>query len=349
MLVAVGTRVHVPFAALGPGPTVNTLSDIDGTPVVQVDGTDTDPVVGNLNMTTVEVRSALTLFDALGFWASGRYGVVPIDEVIPRGRTQDEVRESNRADFARSERSAERAALLFLDYPTVAVVDSVGEDGAASGLLEPGDRILAVDGEPVATGTEVVDRMQGKRPGDSVVVTYSRGAASPQEDEAPGGPGGVDGSVPGEEPGEQAEVVIELRAHPEEPERGVLGILVGTDPVADFTVTFNLADVGGPSAGLMFALALVDKLTPGALNGGRFVAGTGTIDAAGNVGAIGGVRYKTVAAREAGATEFLVPAENCAEAARHAPDGLTLLRVGTLTEAVDALAAVAAGEEAPTC
>lgn len=327
VLVAVGTTAQVPFAALGPGPTVNTLGEVGGEEVVQIDGADLDPVAGNLNMTTVEVRSALTLFDALGYWASGRYGVVPIEEVIPQGQTQDEVRESNKADFEQSERSAERAALGYLGYPTVALVDSVSEDGAAGGLLEPGDRIVAVDGASVSTGAEVVDALAGRRPGDSVTIAYARGGGD----------------------GQEGEVAVVLGAHPDDPGRGALGVLVGTEPVADFTVTFNLADVGGPSAGLMFALALVDKLSPGELNGGRFVAGTGTIDASGKVGPIGGIRYKTVAAREAGATEFLVPSANCPEAARHAPDGLTLLKVDTLAQAVDAMAAVAAGEPAPTC
>lgn len=332
VFVAVGSSAHVPFAALGPGPTVNTLGAVDGQDVVAIDGADLDETEGNLNMTTVEVRSSLTLFDALGYWASGRYGVVPIDEVIPQGQTQDEVRETNLADFQQSERNAERAALAFLQYPTAAQIDTVSEDGAAQGQLQAGDRVTTVDSVAVASAAEVIAQMEGKRPGDTVTIAYTR-----SEGEGP------------DAQRQEGEARITLKAHPEEPERGVLGVLVGTEPLVDFTVTFNLADVGGPSAGLMFALAVVDKLSPGELNGGRFVAGTGTIDAAGAVGPIGGIRYKLVAAQEAGATEFLVPSENCVEAARNAPDGLTLLRVDTLAEAVDSLAAVAAGEPAPTC
>ncbi len=116
-----------------------------------------------------------------------------------------------------------------------------------------------------------------------------------------------------------------------------------------FTVSFNLADVGGPSAGLMFSLAVVDKLSPGALNGGMHVAGTGTIDSDGVVGPIGGITHKLTAAAEGGAELFLVPADNCAEALSDTPDGIRLIKVETLEGAIDALASVTSGGDAPTC
>ncbi|MGH3670280.1 MAG: S16 family serine protease, partial [Pseudonocardiaceae bacterium] len=116
-----------------------------------------------------------------------------------------------------------------------------------------------------------------------------------------------------------------------------------------FTTTITLADVGGPSAGLMFALAIVDKLTPGALAGNIFVAGTGTIVPAGQVGSIGGIPLKMISAREAGATVFLVPAGNCAEAVQHVPAGLRLVRVNTLTDAVHALDQLRGGQQPPHC
>ncbi|MFJ3948451.1 hypothetical protein SLV14_005027 [Streptomyces sp. Je 1-4] len=121
----------------------------------------------------------------------------------------------------------------------------------------------------------------------------------------------------------------------------------------DIKVKLSLADVGGPSAGLMFALGIVDKLDgDGAghdLTGGRTIAGTGTITAGGKVGAVGGVPLKTQAARRDGATVFLVPRKECADARAELPKGMRLIPVGTLDGAVDALKALRTGGKVPSC
>jgi PDZ domain-containing protein len=118
-------------------------------------------------------------------------------------------------------------------------------------------------------------------------------------------------------------------------------------------VTLKLADVGGPSAGLLFTLGIIDKLhgngSGGDLTGGRTIAGTGTIDASGEVGPIGGIQLKMVAAKGIGAHTFLTPAGNCAEAERAPQQGLTLAKVATLDDALTALADVRAGRTPPTC
>ena len=114
-------------------------------------------------------------------------------------------------------------------------------------------------------------------------------------------------------------------------------------------MTFNLSDVGGPSAGLMFTLAVIDKMSAGDLNGGKFVAGTGTIDPVGKVGPIGGIQYKMVAAREAGAETFLVPADNCAEGRSMGDDCMELVKVDTLSGAVDSLHTLTSGGRPPAC
>ena len=129
---------------------------------------------------------------------------------------------------------------------------------------------------------------------------------------------------------------ITLGSNPDR-DYGYLGVSVLDAPWAPFTIDFNLANIGGPSAGLMFSLAVIDKLTTGDLNGSKFVAGTGTIDTDGKVGPIGGITHKMQAAHDAGATVFLVPAENCDEARTGQQDGLELVKVGTLVQAVDAL------------
>ena len=125
--------------------------------------------------------------------------------------------------------------------------------------------------------------------------------------------------------------------------RAIVGISAGTDHTFPFDIDIKLADVGGPSAGLMFALGLYDKLTPGSLTGGKFVAGTGTIDDDGNVGPIGGIRQKLAGARADGATWFLAPADNCDEVVDHVPDGLDVVKVSTFDQARSAVEAIADG------
>nr|WP_221194725.1 PDZ domain-containing protein [Hoyosella altamirensis] len=321
---SLGANMKVPYAAVGPGPTYNTLGTLSGRDIIEISGIEPEDFGGNLNMTTVAVRSELSLFDALGFWIGGRNGLVPLDEVIPPGRTNEEVRELNRLDFEQSERQAERAALRHLDFPLVVEVAEVSETSPSARFLEPGDVITRVDDVEVFSAADVPAQLDGLRPGDSVEVTFTRD-------------------------GEAGMVTIALGSHPDDEDRGILGIAVVDEPQKDFQVDFNVEQVGGPSAGLMLALALIDKLTPGELTGGQFIAGTGTIDAEGAVGPIGGIRYKLVAAQEEGASAFLVPGGNCREALTFAPDGLTLVRVDTLDDAVSALTSITTGEEAPTC
>ena len=334
-LLISGFTVVVPFVAMGPGPTVNTLGDteveIDGqrklVPVVAVSGAPVDATAGNLNMTTVAVRDQLTLFEAIGLWASGGNGIVPRDEVYQPGKTQDEIQQENSEDFLSSEASAELAALRFLDrqFAMAPAVGQVVQGGPAEGALEPDDVLLRIDGAEVADPAAVSAAVSAKRPGDTVDIEYQR-----------------DGSTD--------TATVELGESPKAGQAGgFLGVTMYEMPISDVDVTFNLAGIGGPSAGLMFSLALVDKLSPGELNGGKFVAGTGTIDENGAVGPIGGITYKITAARDAGATIFLVPAANCSEAVRHAPDGVDLVKVDDLAGAVSGLAKINEGGQAPSC
>lgn len=320
------SAVTVPFVSLGPGPTFNTLGEVDGKEVVDIEGTEVKPTSGHLNMTTVSQRDGLTLGQAMALWMSGREQLVPRELVYPPDKSKDEIDEENTTDFRRSEDNAEYAALSYLKYADAVTVDSVTDPGPSAGKLEDGDAIDAVNGKPVANVEEFQAILKATKPGDDIVLDYRR------KDEA-----NPIGSA-----------TVTLGTNPDR-DYGFLGIGVVDAPWAPFSVEFNLANIGGPSAGLMFSLALIDKLTTGDLNDGKFVAGTGTIDAEGEVGPIGGITHKMLAAREAGATLFLVPADNCAEAKTDPQDGLDLVKVGTLTEAVDALHTVSAGGEPPRC
>lgn len=321
-LAVIGATLPVPYVALGPGPTYDTLGDYEGAAIVSVEGLPSYPTSGHLNMTTVSVVDQLPLFTALSFWASGERRVVPREALFPSDRSTEEVKQENAAQFASSESNAAAAAVMELGIPARVIVAGVVPDSPSDGVLEAGDEIVAVGGTPVDAAPEVAERIADTRPGDLVTISYRRE--------------GVE---------QQADVV--LGTSTDRPQ-GFLGVTTTAEP-RDGSIDIQLGGIGGPSAGLMFALAVVDRLTPGELTGGRFVAGTGAIDAAGTVSAIDGVPFKMLKAREVGAEVFLVPDRNCAEAAETAPDGLQLVRVTTLDSAVTALDDLNAGRPVPSC
>ena len=316
------TSLPVPLVALGPGPTYDTLGDVNGAPVVTVDGLPTFPTSGHLNMTTVAVTDRLTFVDVLRAWAAGGRQVVPRSQIFPPGKTDDQVREENTQQFATSEANAELAAMTELAIPTRVVVGSLVPDSPAAGALQVGDELVAVSGRAVASPGGVADALAGTSPGQNITVTYRRG-------------------------GQERTADVALGASADRAQ-GLLGVRPAVEPRTG-DITISLGDIGGPSAGLMFALAVVDKLSPGELTGGRFVAGTGAIDATGDVSPIGGIPFKMRAARDAGAAVFLVPDENCAEAATTAPAGLQLVRVTGLADAVLQLEALDSGRPAAPC
>ncbi|KAB1504143.1 PDZ domain-containing protein [Corynebacterium sp. 320] len=314
----------VPYAAEGKGPTFNTLGEVDGKEVVEIKGAEVDKTSGNLNMTTVAVRTHMTLAQALTRWATTDDTMVPLENIFPTGVSQEEVEERNAVAFTSSASNATISAMNYLNKPIESVVVDVTPDSPADKALKVNDIVTAVDDEKVATPSDLAEIIQHKNPGDTVTLTVTRQA---KDERIPVtlGERKVDGDA----------VTF-------------LGVTTLAQPAGDITVNYNLSDVGGPSAGLMFSLAVVDKLSPGELTGGKFVAGTGTISADGSVGPIGGITHKIAAAKEAGAEVFLVPEGNCTEAmtAKNKP---TLLKVDSLDTAVKQLKDYAAGKDVQTC
>lgn len=175
--------VQVPFVSLGPGPTFNTLGEIDGKQVVDIEGPDATvhPTSGHLNMTTVSQRDGLTLGQAITLWMSGREQLVPRDLVYPPDKSKDEIDEANTADFKNSEDSAEYAALSFLKYPMAVTVQNVTDPGPSAGKLQDGDAIDGVNGKPVANLDEFQALLKETKPGDKLVIDYRRKNAPPGE------------------------------------------------------------------------------------------------------------------------------------------------------------------------
>ncbi|MEV5435453.1 PDZ domain-containing protein [Streptomyces sp. NPDC052682] len=344
-LLCAGVFIPVPYSEMSPGPTVNTLADHDGEPVLQISGHETYPTTGHLNMTTVRVTSAdyrMNLVEAVYGWLAHDNKVVPHDTLYPDGKTEEQSTQENAEEFSQSQESAKVAALKELGIPVKSwvIVSTVVKDSPAQGRLHAGDVIKAVDGTAVKEPADVAKLVTRHQPGQDVVFTIvpakEQAAAEKEKRTAT----------------RTEQVTLTTKTSDDGGrKRAIVGISAGVDHTFPFTIDIKLADVGGPSAGLMFALGIYDKLTPGSLTGGTFVAGTGTIDDDGKVGPIGGIEMKTVGARSKGARYFLTPADNCAAAAKDTPEGLTLVKVGTVDDALKALKDIRGGDTAdlPTC
>ena len=341
-LLGVGVLLPVPYLELAPGPTYNTLGSIDGTPVITIKVAQTYPTDGHLDLTTVNERggpgNGLYVGRVVVAWFDPHSKVLPREVFYPDDVSPDDAAAENSQMFADSESDAIAAALTYLGKPVVAttVVSSVADNGPSHDKLDPGDELLRVNSTVITKPEDVQKALTGVTPGADVKVTVRRDNG--------------DHATGDHASGKVETVTITTGHNPHESSRAYLGIAVGQTYRGLFPIDINVAGVGGPSAGTMLALGIIDKLTPTQMNGGKYVAGTGTIDPTGKVGPIGGIGQKLVGARRNGATLFLVPADNCAEVeAGSVPDGLTIARISTLTDAVHAVESYAAGKPVTGC
>lgn len=317
----------VPYVVLSPGPTLNTLgTDNLGNTIIKIEGKKPAHTTGNLNLTTVAISNGpVTALRALSAWLRGDEVVVPRAAVYPPGQTEQQTNRQNTQEFIESQDSATAAALCELHYPRGFGVLKVNSDSPAHGLLEPGDFIKTVDGKSAASPTALTAVLSHEKPGRIVPVSVTRR-------------------------GEPVTVDVKLGQPLAHRTGASLGIVVTTGCLAPFTVDLGLANqIGGPSAGLMFALGIMDKVGTVDLTGGHFIAGTGTIDAKGDVGPIGGIALKMIAAHDRGATLFLAPAGNCDDVLGATPDGLRVVKVSTLHGAVQDLLRIQHGQPVPSC
>lgn len=318
VFVVLAARAPVPYVTVSPGPTLDVLGEQNGEPIVQVAGHRTYPVEGQLRLTTVSVSNPdrkVSLIEAVGAWLNDDVAVLPYEAMYPERNTAEEERTQSQAQMVSSQDTAIAAALTALDYElsSYAVVTGVSAGGPSEGKLKARDRLLAIGDREIGDVEDVFRVIKGFAPGDTVTVTVRRGGAERRFD-------------------------IETVPAEDDPERPLIGVLVGTGYDFPFDVRLALDDsIGGPSAGLMFALSVYDTLTPGSLTGGEVIAGTGSIDPEGRVGPIGGVRQKIAAAADAGAEVFLVPPDNCASAVHDPVEGIELIRADDLSSAVEAL------------
>ncbi|BCJ54311.1 hypothetical protein Asp14428_57860 [Actinoplanes sp. NBRC 14428] len=324
-LLAVGVMAFpLPYVVLKPGPTVNTLGSDNGKEVIQVTKAETSTSKGQLRLTTVGVQPSVELVWAIRGWFSDEQAVVPRDLIYPPDRSEQQVEQQNAEEFKSSQTSAETVALRKLGYPVETFVTSVTPNGPSSAVLRKDDVITSVDGAAVTGPAELTELIQSKPAGTSLTIGYTRA----------GKPG-------------TARIVSQKNL--ENSDKPRIGVGIDQRQPHPFTVTIDLDEIGGPSAGLMFTLGIIDKLKPEDLTGGKIIAGTGTIDDAGNVGPIGGIPQKLVGAKEAGAQVFLVPAGNCAEALRNAVPGLPMAEVATVDDALTAIQTFTTGGTPKPC
>jgi PDZ domain-containing protein len=254
---------------------------------------------------------------ALRGWLDPDVAVVPKETFYPRDKSSKEIQQENVEEMQTSQQNATTAALHQLGIPvtTQLVVSAVVKDTPAVGKLHAGDQIVTVDGHAVTKPEDVRSAVTKHKPGDVVSFGVQRA-------------------------GKRQQVQVTAGRDPDAPTRTIVGIVPSEAHKYPFTVKIQLDNVAGPSAGLMFALGIIEKLTPDDITGGKFIAGTGTIDDDGKVGPIGGIQMKIIAARQAGAKVFLTPADNCAEATGVNSGGVKLVKVHSLSEALQALTAL---------
>jgi Lon-like protease len=332
VLAITASRMSVPYAALTPGPTTDTLGSSHGKPLIHIEGRPTFPTSGHLNLTTIQITKSdyrMDLIRALRGWLDPDMAVVPKETFYPEGKTQQQIQQQNAEEMQLSQQHATTAAMRQLGIPVASsvVVGAVVRGTPSVGRLHAGDRILAVDGKRPATKDDVRRTIVTHRPGDLVVFDIERQGKR-----------------------QRVTVFATLDSDGEPPRRSIVGILPAEQHRYPFPVTIQLDNVAGPSAGLMFALGIVEKLTPEDITSGLFVAGTGSIDDQGKVGRIGGIQMKIIGARKAGAKVFLTPKDNCEEARKVDAGEMRLIRVDTLTDAMSSLRGLRGGAgSVPTC
>jgi PDZ domain-containing protein len=328
--IAVSVLVPVPYVILGPGPTLNTLGkDSSGQPLITISGRASYPTTGHLNLVTVSYRGCagnrFNIFTALVAWLNPHQAVVPEGEICPAGQTQKQTQEQDTQEMTSSQSTATAAALteLHIPYSTQVVVVQPQQGFPAYGVLKAGDVITKVDGQPVTSQGGLTRLIYAHPAGSTLTLTIIRDGQSRQVQVGTRQSGG----------------------HP------VMGVQITEQYKFPFQVKISVGDIGGPSAGMMFSLGIIDKLTKLDLTAGRFIAGTGEITARGQVQPIGGIQQKMVGARNAGATIFLTPAANCADTKGAVPAGLRLVKVSTLNQAVTYLEALKSGHpnSVPSC
>jgi PDZ domain-containing protein len=316
-----------PYVVEKPGPAYDVLgtagSGAKAKPLIDIPASQRSyPTTGALDMLTVYVdgspQTPINWITVATSWFDPTRAVIPMDQVFAPGVTDDEADKQDKVEMSTSQQDATAAAFteLGVKYTTTIVVGQVVTGAPAAGVLKAGDEVVSVGGAPVTSLQQLQQAIRTHGTTSPLDFGIRRGGAL-----------------------REVQITPALSSDSAKP---AIGILTGSRYTFPYTIGFQLADVGGPSAGMMLSLGIYDKLTPGDLTGGAHIAGTGTITSDGTVGVIGGIRQKMYGARDAGADWFLAPSGNCNEVVGHIPAGLRVVKVSTLDQALDDVKAIAA-------
>jgi PDZ domain-containing protein len=326
-VITLGSMVVLPtgYVIERPGQVFNVMGEISGQKVISSSDLEVYESESRFDVTTVSLlgnrESTPSWVQVLWAWADPEQIVLPLDEVYPPNLTTAEIRAESTAQMEVSQQDAIAAALSEMGYeiPRTLYVASVIADAPSSGILVAGDFVVSAGGMDVSTFDELKSQIQLSE-GLPIVIEVVR-----------------DGQPRA------------LEITPEKRETDwVIGAMVGYTYDFPVDIQLQLGDVGGPSGGLMFSLGILDALSEGSMAGGLHVSGTGTITAAGEVGPIGGVGLKMIAAKNSGADLFLVPVGNCEEAIGQIPEGLAVVTVRDLNEALGTIEALRDGNQLPS-
>jgi PDZ domain-containing protein len=312
---------RMPVVALSPGPMEDVLARL------KVEGTRVFDSEGKLYLTSVGIDDNVRFYEALLDMANRDVQLVPRAQLYPGEQDSAEIDAENEQLMDRSKETATVVALREVGYkiePTGAEVTQVVSGAPADGKLKVGERILEADGRPIDSTEQVRKAITSHKPGERVTFRVESDKGRRRNE-----------SVPVQQVDGQSRVGILLRD------------LFPALPVKVTIETQN--NIGGPSAGLMFTLSIIDKLTPEDLTGGRRIAGTGEIALDGSVLPVGGVGEKLIAVHRLGVTTFLIPADNCASVRGQVPDGLRLVKVSKVDDALRFLRDPKAAATAPGC
>jgi PDZ domain-containing protein len=320
-----------PYVIEQPGPVFDVLGKSGSGQVITIDGATSYPTKGELDVLTVSVlgnRENTPSWAQLGLaWLDPAKAIVPLDTMYPPNISTSQVNAESSAMMEESQQDAIAAALTKLGYevPWHVYVSEVTKGGASSGKLIAADFIIKINDLAIKDVDQMRTLINQEAPNGELKVELLRNGVK---------------------------TIETISAVKDKDGKYRLGILAGYKYDFPVKIKLQLGDVGGPSGGMMFALGIIDRLTPGQLTGGKHIAGTGTINPSGDVGPIGGIRHKLFGAAKAGATVFLAPESNCGEVIGHVPAGLTVIKVSTLSEAKAALEKISTGTNSaslPTC
>jgi len=316
-----------PYVIESPGPVFNVLGTLDSHQIITVTGAKTYASTGQLDALTVNERGTPNQLPSWGEVAAAYLNpdevLIPIEQMFGPNTTTDQVNKMVTKMMLDSQRDAVAVGLKKsgVSYESWIAVDGIKKGSPADGVFLPDDKIISVNGafpKSLEDMTSTISKLNGK----PVAIELERAKKlmaveiTPVKDAASG--------------------------------KWRVGLFISYRYTFPFNVKVDLGNVTGPSAGMMFTLGIIEKLGPKSLTGGQHIAGTGTIDAAGNVGPIGGIQLKMKGASRAGAKFFLAPRDNCDEIVGHIPAGMQVVTVQNIDDALQALAPLEQGKSLPT-